>query len=129
MRGHETYWEFGKRGVLFFTGLEPRGCSSGSCWQPSHDFIEPAKEANMENRAKMERDRVPVIINLYIKPHTSASNFSFGLNQSDLGFLSFANKRNQSTNLTLFSSHRPVLFLELLAQCLLIFKSSTNSDC
>ena len=47
----------------------------------------------MENRAKTERDWVLVILNLYIKPHTSASNFSFGLNQSDLGFLSFANKK------------------------------------
>lgn len=54
----------------------------------------------MENRAKMERDWVPVILNLYIKPHTSASNFSFGLNQSDLGFLSFENKKT-ITNLTL----------------------------
>lgn len=82
----------------------------------------------MENRAKMQRDWVPVILNLYIKPHTSPSNFSFGLNQSDLGFLSFANIRTIHKLNNFIFSHRSVL-LELLAQCLLIFKSSTNNDC
>ena len=93
-----------------------------------HDVIEPAKEANMENRAKMGRDWAPMILNLYTKLHTSAGKFSFGFSRSDLGFLSFATKTSIHKLNILIPSHRPVLFLKILAQCLLISKSSTNNN-
>lgn len=43
-----------------------------SCWQSSDNCIEPEKEVDMENRAEMERDWVPVIFDpMYLAIYVS----------------------------------------------------------